>query len=317
MVSWRWVAALLVAAPAMAAAGADDSTSLEDAERRVYRSVDGTELVLYVFRPSPPAPEGGYPAIVFFGGEGWRTVTPGEFAPHCRYFASRGMVAMTATYRVGKDHGTKAVTAVRDARRAIRWVRTHASELGVNPERVAAGGGSTGGHLAACAALVGELPPAKEDEPDAEGEVVRIGASVVDEEKSARPNALVLFSTPLDLTVDGKDEGGKDVASRLGVAPEKLSPIDRIGENAPPTLLVHGTADEVVPFGQAQRFAKAMTKAGHRCDLVGFRGAGHGLFRYSPDGGRFQRTLRVADHYLGSLGYVEGPPTNRLPAAGP
>src|SRR5688572_13478925 len=113
---------------------------LDDAQPHLFKQVDGVELNLYVFKPK--LNEGDRrPAIVFFFGGGWSGGSPEQFAPHCRYLASRGMVAIAADYRVAKRHSVKAVDCVRDAKSAIRWVRQHAKELGVDPDRIVAAGG--------------------------------------------------------------------------------------------------------------------------------------------------------------------------------
>ena len=90
-------------------------------------------------------------AMVFFFGGGWNSGSPNQFYPHCSYLASRGMVCMAAEYRVKDRNNTSPREAVMDGKSAIRWVRLHASELGIDPERIAAGGGSAGGNVAAAA----------------------------------------------------------------------------------------------------------------------------------------------------------------------
>lgn len=122
-----------------------------------YKTVGDTKLNLYVFSPSAPK---NAPAIVFFFGGGWKSGTPQQFETQCRELAKRGMVAITADYRDESRHRVKPTQCVADARSAMRWVRAHSKELGVDPQRIAAGGGSAGGHLAACTAFIAEF-----DEP--------------------------------------------------------------------------------------------------------------------------------------------------------
>lgn len=150
--------------------------------------------------------------------------------PERRQLASRGMVAMTADYRVKSRHGVKPVQCLADARSAIRWVRTNAARLGVDPGRIAAAGGSAGGHLAGSTAFIDAF-----DEP---GE---------DRSVSAAPNALVLFNPALTLApLPGwKAEGfGTSVgAERLGCAPPAISPAHHVRPGAPPAIIFHGRAD--------------------------------------------------------------------------
>src|SRR5262249_13533381 len=117
------------------------------------------------------------PAIVFFFGGGWTNGSPMQFEEHCKYLASRGIVAITADYRVASRHQVKAVSCVADAKSAIRFVRKEADRLGVDPNKIVASGGSAGGHIAACSGVISGFNESSED------------ASV-----SSVPNALALFN---------------------------------------------------------------------------------------------------------------------------
>ena len=151
--------------------------AFEDADEHVYRTVGDVTLKAWVFRPESVAPAGGYPAIVFFFGGGWQGGTPAQFAKQCRYFQSRGMVAVACDYRVASRHGVKAVDCVEDAKSAVRWLRASAAGLQIDPQRICASGGSAGGHIAACTGVVSGL--------DANGEDLAI---------SSVPNAMALFN---------------------------------------------------------------------------------------------------------------------------
>ena len=133
---------------------------LPGAKVEVYKTIGDVQLNMYIFFPEDRKPDERRPAAVFFFGGGWRGGSPTQFQHHCEYLASRGMVAMAADYRVLSRHGTKAVKCVTDAKSAVRWIRANAERLGVDPDRVAAGGGSAGGHIAACTGTVPGL-----DEP--------------------------------------------------------------------------------------------------------------------------------------------------------
>jgi acetyl esterase/lipase len=183
-----------------------------------------------------------------------------------------------------------------DAKSAIRWVRKNAGRLGIDLNRIVASGGSAGGHLAACTALVPGL--------DAPGE---------DTSVSAVPNVAVLFNPALvlapldDQTFPGF--GTRLTADRMGAGPRLLSPAHHVRAGAPPTIIFHGRADNVVPFATAEAFAAKMKAAGNRCELVGFEGQGHAFFNYGREGNRFfLQTLKRTDEFLASLGYLSGPP---------
>jgi len=109
---------------------------LEGADIRVYKHASGTDLKISMVYPDNYRKGKKYPAIVFFFGGGWRQGTVQQFAHHCEYLASRGMIAMTANYRVQSRNGTSPFDAVEDARSAMRWIKEHAKELGINKKKI-------------------------------------------------------------------------------------------------------------------------------------------------------------------------------------
>ena len=112
----------------------------------VYKRVDDVELKLHIFEPPDRQANKPVPAIVFFFGGGWVGGTPTQFYHQCDYLASRGMMAISAEYRIKSKHGTTPFECVADGKSAIRWVRANAERLGINPDKIVAGGGSAGGH---------------------------------------------------------------------------------------------------------------------------------------------------------------------------
>ena len=283
----------LLALGSLAGAPQEYPPRIEGARCVTYKTAGDAQLNLYLF--NPPGAASNRPAIVFFFGGGWNSGTPAQFVPQCRYLASRGMVAMTADYRVKSRHGAKPTQCLADARSAIRWVRAHAPELGVDPHRIAAGGGSAGGHLAAATAFIEEF-----DEPGKDRSV------------SARPDALVLFNPGLVLAPLPEYRptgfGAQLSEARLGTTGDRLSPAHHIASNAPPTIIFHGRADETVPFRSAQAFADRMQAAGNRCELVGFDRQAHGFFNREP---YLSQTLAQANAFLTSLGWLAEAPRPR------
>ena len=122
-----------------------------------YKEASGAKLFLHVFNPEGHKTTDARPAIVFFFGGGWNGGTPKQFEPHCQYLARRGMVAITAEYRVKSRNKTSPFECVADGKSAVRFIRANAAKLGVDPKRVAAGGGSAGGHVAAATGNCPEL----------------------------------------------------------------------------------------------------------------------------------------------------------------
>jgi acetyl esterase/lipase len=284
---------------------------MADARAEVYKVVGDASLNAYIFNPPGHSAGDRRPAIVFFFGGGWRMGSPQQFEQQCRYLASRGMVAISADYRVASRHGAKIVDCVRDAKSAIRWVRLNAARLGIDPRRVAAGGASAGGHLAASCGVLNGFEEAGED------------LSI-----SSRPDALVLFNPAAALGQrpagpaqgarggnDGARSGAGNPAAmreRAGIEPREISPAHHIRQGAPPAIVFHGKADTTVPYAVAELFTKRMKEAGNRCELVGFEAKAHGFFNYRPSGNPiYYEVLKKTDEFLASLGYLEGKPTIR------
>ena len=259
------------------------ATDLAGSIPKVYKSIGETELRLHIFQPSEQIDKRDKrPAIVFFFGGGWRGGKIGQFREQARYFAIRGMVGILADYRVQSRHGVTPFECVADAKSAIRWVRAHAEELGIDPNRIVASGGSAGGHIAACSGVIPGL--------DEEGEDLQV---------SSVPNALVLFNPALDTS-------GEKYKERLGKRQMEASPLHHVRPGLPPTLIIHGTDDKTVPYSQATDFCDAMKRHGNRCEVVGFEGKGHGFFNYGRgDGKAYGQTLNAVDKFLVSLGYLK------------
>lgn len=270
---------------------------LPGSRAEVYKTIGDVKLKIYIYEPEGHKAGAKRPAIVFFFGGGWRGGTPKQFLEHCRYLASKGMVAMTADYRVSSRQGTKPFHCVRDGKSAVRWIRQNARRLGVDPGRIATGGGSAGGHVAGC---TGTLP--KHDEPGEDAKV------------SSVPNAMVLYN-PVLITAKAeglKAFGGKldQLAERLGVDdPTTMSPYHHIRKGLPPTLVIHGKGDTTVPYSTAEAYVKKATKTGLRAELAGYDDMPHGFFNFGRrDNKMFLATVTRMHEFLSSLGYVKGKP---------
>ncbi len=273
---------------------APQPTSIPGAESKVYKTIGDIKLMLHIFYPSQHKDSTSLPAIIFFFGGGWNGGSVNQFATHSTYLAERGMIAVVANYRVRSRHGVTPFECVADAKSAIRWLRTHAAELGIDENRIAASGGSAGGHLAASTALLESF--------DEKNENLQI---------SSIPNALVLFNPVLDMPeiVELKsvpEDQSRDWSKKA----IEISPIHHIKKNVPPTIIFHGTADSTVPFGQVIRFCEAMKKERNRCEVVPFEGRPHAFFNYRKgDNPDYFATLRKADEFLISIGYLKGEPS--------
>ena len=269
-----------------------------------YKKAGDAELTLHIFTPpaasrddkNVAAPKSPRAAIVFFFGGGWQAGTPLQFYPECAYFAEQGLVAISADYRIASQHHTTPFESVTDGKSAIRWIRQHAQELGVDPHRIVAAGASAGGQVAAAAGTVTGLDDPSED------------ASV-----SSRPDALLLWYAVVDNGPDGY--GPASMKQRF----HEISPLHNIDRRTPPTLFLLGTKDALIPVPTATNFKARIEQAGGRCELKLFEGGGHPLYEYRKGNSpRRQEVLAAADNFLASLGFLSQPSavrTNDLPSA--
>lgn len=293
--------ALLLAETASAEKSKEVPKSLPGARAEIYKTIDGVKLPIHIFEPKDHKPEDKRPAILFFFGGGWNGGSPQQFEKQCAYLASRGIVAMSVEYRVKSRHGVKAVSCFRDAKSAVRWVRKNAKRLGIDPDRIAAGGGSAGGHLAGALGTIKAF-----DEPNEDTSI------------SAVPNALVLFNPALVLApVEGyKAKDPKKLAgleNRMGVPPAQLSPYHNLGSDLPPAIIFHGTNDKTVPYDTVELFTDQAKKKGNAVELVPYENQGHGFFNIGKAGSQpFIDTVKKMDAFLVSLGYLQG--TNSVDA---
>ncbi|MBN7816152.1 alpha/beta hydrolase [Algoriphagus pacificus] len=250
----------------------------------LYKDVDTTQLFMEVIYPENLEDNKEYPALVFFFGGGWVGGSRQQFAPQAAYFAKRGIVCFLVDYRVKNIHQTSPFESLKDAKSAIRYVRTHASDFQIDPHKIIAAGGSAGGHLAAATALSQGF-----DE----------GTDALD--VSAVPNALILFNPVID-----NGPGGYGF-ERIGEAYAKFSPIHNIRVGAPPTLFMLGTKDRLIPVITAEYYQMVMEKVGSRCDLKLYEDQPHGFFNYS-NFENYKKTLQASDEFLQSLGYLKAEP---------
>ncbi|MBN2632732.1 MAG: alpha/beta hydrolase fold domain-containing protein [Bacteroidales bacterium] len=224
-------------------------------------------------------------AIVFFFGGGWRKGSPTQFNEHAKYLASRGMFAFQADYRTMEQDSVTPFESVSDGKSAIRWVRMNARFLGIDPHRIASGGGSAGGHIAAACGTLRGL-----DEP---GEDLKI---------SSVPDAMVLFNPVYDNGPTGYGYG------LFGDRYLEISPLHNIRRGIAPAIVFLGTIDKNIPVATAEDFKRRMEEAGSRSELFLYEGQGHGFFNYNRGYAMYSNTLYETDRFLSSLGFIKGEP---------
>jgi len=253
----------------------------------IYKNTLQGDLEIRIHFPPGWTREDNRSAIVFFFGGGWRRGSIDHFKSQSEYFASRGMITARADYRVRSRQGTLADKCVEDGKSAVRWLRAHAGELGIDKNRIVSSGGSAGGHVATCTYTVSGY--------EAEGEDLKI---------SSKPNLLVLFNPVLDASSATKR------IERMGSIKiaEDLSPNLHLDKNIPATLLFYGTDDSLLVQGKT--FVRKADPLGIEAILYNAEGQGHGFFNRDP---WLSKTIFLMDQFLTKHGYLAGEPTISVP----
>ena len=242
-----------------------------------YKTLVSRQLSLHIFEPEGHQPTDKRACYITIHGGGWGGGQPSRMYPFAAHFAKLGLVGISVEYRlVKKDSGTSVFDCVKDGRSAVRYVRAHAAELGIDPQKIIVSGGSAGGHVAGGTALFDGIDEAGEDTT-----------------VSPVPNALILLFPVIDTSAEGYGH------ARLGANWAQISPLHRVKAGVPPTITFHGTGDTVTPFIGAQRFHEAMLKAGNQSELVVHEGGAHGyLMRTAP---LYEECMSKSEAFLRSL----------------
>ncbi len=288
MLAWPW-RSLLIALPLLACGSArGESVEVLPATLVVYKTTPQAELHLEYFFPADHTPEAHAPAVLFFFGGGWMGGNRNHLKSQAQHLADRGIVGITADYRTKNGHGTTPFECVKDAVAAMRYARAHAPAYGIDPDRLGAGGGSAGGHLAmALATLTADWI---DDQPPASDTLADI---------SQRPDALVLFNPVYDNSPEGYGQ------NRLGDRWREFSPVHNLHAEMPPTLVLLGTKDKLIPVETAEKVRDEMTALGVRSDLILYPDQPHGFFNPRPESMEMHHaTVQAMDDFLVSLGWL-------------
>ncbi len=254
-----------------------------------YKEVDGVKREMEIYFPEGhEESKKPVPGIIFFHGGGWGGGTRDAFSYQCDYFASRGLVAATVTYRLAtkaekakmKGDASAKSLCIPDAKSAIRWFKQHADELGVDPDRLIVSGGSAGGHIC----LIATNNPGLNDSQDPEG----FDTSVA---------AYVLFNPALS-EGDAKDPD--------------IDFIQHVKGDMPPAIAFFGSEDGWLK-GWNPTYEKWGALEGSRVDYQMADGVGHAFFNVQPWA---DLTLTAADRFLKELGFLKGKPTLPSPENG-
>lgn len=254
----------------------------------VYKESAGKPREVEVYFPAGHEPaKARVPGMILFHGGGWTGGSRSQFSRACEYFASRGLVAATVDYRMLTKAEAKQAPAgetkrvcVTDAKSAIRWFKSHAQELGIDPARVITGGGSAGGHIS----ILATTNPGLNDPADSKD----VSTSVV---------AYVLFN-PAFTADDQKDS--------------EIDALQHVTRELPPAIAFFGTEDNWKPGWDAVH--RKLSGLGNTTTEVQLaQGQAHGFFNKDP----WQTvTLIAADRFLVQHGLLKGEPTLTPPASG-
>ncbi|PZX55524.1 acetyl esterase/lipase [Algoriphagus ratkowskyi] len=249
-----------------------------------YKNTDRETLKLHIFENSKEFKNEKRACIVYFFGGGWKVGTALQFYREAAYFASKGIVAITADYRTEFDNGTTVFESVSDAKSAIRWIRANADKYGIDPDRIAAAGASAGGHLAA-----------------ATGTIARFEESNEDHTISSKSNLNLLYYPVLDNGPDGY--GSTEMKTRY----KEISPLHNVNVDTPPTLILLGTEDPYLSERKAEEYMNALQNFGIDGELKMYQGAAHPIFLYRKGySATYFQMLQDSEDFLERHGYMKG-----------
>lgn len=262
-----------------AAAWADAiGADIETRANLVYTTAGGQDLKLDLYLPKNRAR--AVPLAVYIHGGGWVSGSKELATLRLLPYLQMGWAAATVQYRLAGSAAAPA--AVEDTRCALRWLAGHAGELQIDARRIVLSGGSAGGQLAL---LAGMLPtPNRFDRACSDARAERWRGA---EEPALQVAAIVNWFGITDVAELLQGPNARRYAIEwFGARPEpertqlarEISPLSHVRADNPPVISIHGEADDVVPFEQAQRLHAALSRAGVVNRLIGVPGGGHGGF---------------------------------------
>jgi acetyl esterase/lipase len=285
---------LLSVAAAPPAATEPAFTQKEDV---VYGHKFGTALTMDVLTPKQGGNGLGIVLIVSGGWSSHRDLYNSFYAQFAHHFVKRGYTVFAVFHACQPKFTIPEV--VGDINRAVRFVRYHAKDFGIDPDRIGVAGGSAGGHLSLMQGTAGD-----KGDPKAKDPVDRISSRVQavaclfpptdflnyggkDKYAFAADGLLVSLRAAADFhEFDNKSKRWERITDEKKVLElaRKISPLMQITADTPPTLIIHGDADKIVPIEQAEVFVARLKQLGVPAELVVKKGANHGWPGIDKDG---------------------------------
>lgn len=235
----------------------------------IYMKAGGAAFTMDVVKPAKP----NKAAVVFMVSGGWisdHSMIKSFGAGVEKAFVDAGFTVFEVVH--GAQPRYKVAEIVEQVRTAVRFIHAHASEYGIEPGRVGVTGISSGGHLSLMIA----------GSPDSPVKAVAAISPPTDLANWGKPDFLFVENPQLAVFVPALGIDPKAPRSDLEALAQKLSPIRLVTSKFPPTLIVHGDSDQVVPLQQAQSMDQALTKAGVEHKLVVIPGGGHDEKTFVP-----------------------------------
>lgn len=229
----------------------------------IYKVVDETELTIHAFAASNALEEKPQSAIVFIHGGGWASGEPSVFFAACKRYASLGFTTFSVQYRLAENKRgdipspkLTPIECVLDVRSAMRWVRAHAPDFNIDPQKIVVGGHSVGGQLTLATALFDSINEASDD----------LTVSPI-------PNGMLLYSGTPDTIEAWCDYLLADRRQQIW----SISPAHNVRPGMPPAIAFHGKDDHVVPLWKVKRLRGFMKQADNEFELHIYEGRSHYL----------------------------------------